>query len=143
MRWYKCCSPVTLCLHGESRTISRLTEARATRAKLPQTGQAFEWCSEIGGFGCRLLYTGVRSWIVQLRYQSKTHRITLGKIGTLPFEGPIIPVPPISLALRSTPPDALRQPLMQKSMPKDPLQWVRFGCDTLSNPVVDRQGIHD
>jgi|SRR5215510_828365 len=88
MRWYKCCSPVTLCLHGESRTISRLTEARATRAKLPQTGQAFEWCSEIGGFGCRLLYTGVRSWIVQLRYQSKTHRITLGKIGTLPFEGP-------------------------------------------------------
>jgi hypothetical protein len=31
---------------------------------------------------------GVRSWIVQLRYQGKTHRITLGPVGVLPFEGP-------------------------------------------------------
>jgi integrase len=66
----------------------RLTETRATRATLPQSSQAFLWCSEIGGFGCRLLPSGVRSWIVQLRHQGKTHRITLGKIGTLPFEGP-------------------------------------------------------
>src|SRR5262245_46876666 len=66
----------------------RLTETRATRAKLPETGQAFEWCSEIGGFGCRLLASGVRSWVVQLRYGGKVHRITLGKISTLPFEGP-------------------------------------------------------
>jgi integrase len=66
----------------------RLTETRATRATLPRSGQDFLWCSEIGGFGCRLLASGVRSWVVQLRYQGKGHRITLGKVGVLPFEGP-------------------------------------------------------
>jgi integrase len=66
----------------------RLTETRALRAKLPETGQAFEWCSEVGGFGCRLLASGQRSWVVQTRYGGKTHRITLGKVGVLPFEGP-------------------------------------------------------
>jgi integrase len=66
----------------------RLTETRALRAKLPESGQSFEWCSEVAGFGCRLLASGVRSWVAQLRYQGKVHRITLGKLGTLPFEGP-------------------------------------------------------
>jgi integrase len=68
--------------------MSRLTETRALRATLPRTGQSFLWCSEVKGFGCRLLATGVRSWVVQLRYRGKSHRITLGKVGTLPFEGP-------------------------------------------------------
>jgi hypothetical protein len=68
--------------------MSRLTETRALRATLPRTKQSFLWCSEVKGFGCRLLATGVRSWVVQLRYRGKSHRITLGKVGTLPFEGP-------------------------------------------------------
>src|SRR5262245_3417398 len=66
----------------------RLTETRAMRATLPQAGQAFVWCSEIRGFGCRLLSTGVRSWVVQCRAGGKAKRITLGPVGTLAFEGP-------------------------------------------------------
>jgi integrase len=68
--------------------MSRLTETRALRTTLPQTGQLLIWCSEISGFGCRLLPSGVRSWIVQCRYQGKSHRLTLGPVGVLPFEGP-------------------------------------------------------
>ena len=66
----------------------RLTETRASRTRLPPDGQLFIWCSEISGFGCRILPSGVRSWIVQLRYQGKSYRITLGPVGVLPFEGP-------------------------------------------------------
>ena len=68
----------------------RLTETRATRATLPrpEKKQDFIWCSEVRGFGCRLLASGVRSWVVQVRYQHKVLRITLGPVGTLPFEGP-------------------------------------------------------
>jgi integrase len=68
--------------------LPRLTETRALRATLPRSGQAFIWCSEVRGFGCRLLATGVRSWVVQVRYQGKAKRITLGPVGTLAFEGP-------------------------------------------------------
>src|SRR5262249_7767031 len=66
----------------------RLTETRVLRAKLPRSGQDFLWCSEVSGFGARLLPSGIRSWVVQCRYQRKVHRITLGKVGVLPFEGP-------------------------------------------------------
>ena len=66
----------------------RLTETRALRATLPEDEQSFLWCSEIRGFGCRLLATGVRSWVVQPRISGKSKRITLGPVGTLPFEGP-------------------------------------------------------
>jgi integrase len=68
--------------------MARLTETRALRTTLPRSGQAFIWCSEISGFGCRLLPSGVRSWVVQLRYSGKVHRITLGALNVLPFEGP-------------------------------------------------------
>jgi integrase len=68
--------------------LPRLTETRALRATLPESGQRFLWCSEIRGFGCRLLSTGVRSWVVQVRHRGKSPRITLGKVGVLPFEGP-------------------------------------------------------
>ena len=66
----------------------RLTETRALRTTLPRDSQRLIWCSEISGFGCRLLPSGVRSWIVQLRHHGKSHRITLGPVGVLPFEGP-------------------------------------------------------
>ena len=66
----------------------RLTETRALRATLPQTGQRLIWCSEIIGLGVRLLPTGVRSWIVRVTYLGKQHRLTLGPVGTLSFERP-------------------------------------------------------
>ena len=65
----------------------RLTETRARRAPQPASGQTFEWCSEIKGFGVRLT-AGARSYIVQLRYRGDKMRLTLGPVGTLPFEGP-------------------------------------------------------
>ena len=66
----------------------RLTETRAIRCSLPETGQKFEWCSEVRGFGVRATAGGVRTWIVQLRYQGKSRRLTLGRVQTLAFEGP-------------------------------------------------------
>jgi integrase len=65
----------------------RLTETRARRASLPTKEQRerTEWCSEVTGFGARILHTGVRSYIVMPPGHS---RITLGRVGTLPFEGP-------------------------------------------------------
>jgi integrase len=66
----------------------RLHETRALRVNLPSSGQKLIWCSEVHGFGCRILPSGVRSWVVQVRYGGRSHRITLGPVGTLPFEGP-------------------------------------------------------
>jgi integrase len=66
----------------------RLTETRVLREKLPRDGQKLIWCSEITGFGCRIMSSGVRSWFVQCRLHSKEIRITLGPVGVLPFEGP-------------------------------------------------------
>jgi integrase len=65
----------------------RLTETRASRLQSPFSGTAFEWCSEVKGFGVRLT-PGAKSYIVQLRSNGKTQRITLGRVGVLPFEGP-------------------------------------------------------
>src|SRR3954468_112579 len=65
----------------------RLTESRARRAKLPESGQEFIWCSEVKGFGIRLT-PGARSYVVQCRFGEKQLRLTLGPAGTLPFEGP-------------------------------------------------------
>lgn len=65
----------------------RLTETRAERTKLPEKGQAFEWCSEVKGFGVRLT-PGARSYIVQGRHNGEKFRLTLGPVGTFPFEGP-------------------------------------------------------
>lgn len=65
----------------------RLTESRSARLKSPETGQAFEWCSEVKGFGVRLT-PGSKSYVVQLRLGEKTLRLTLGPVGVLPFEGP-------------------------------------------------------
>jgi integrase len=67
--------------------LSRLTATRASRAKLPRSGQTFLWCDEVRGFGLRLTPT-TRSWIVQLRFRGKELRITLGRVGILPCEGP-------------------------------------------------------
>jgi integrase len=72
---------------GTRRAMTRLTESRARRLKLPQTGQRFSFCDEVKGFGVRLT-PGSRSYIVQCRYNGRKLRLTLGPVGTLPFEGP-------------------------------------------------------
>jgi integrase len=72
----------------------RLTEFRASRLPLPKTDvpngapkQRFTFCSDIKGFGVRCT-PGGRAYIVQLRHNGRKIRITLGPVGTLPFEGP-------------------------------------------------------
>ena len=65
----------------------RMTETRASRLKLPQDGQIFEWCTEVKGFGVRCTAT-TRSYIVQPRYNGQKLRINLGTVGVTPFEGP-------------------------------------------------------
>ena len=65
----------------------RMTETRASRLKLPQDGQTFEWCSEVQGFGIRCTAT-TRTYIVQPRYNGQKLRINLGTVGVTPFEGP-------------------------------------------------------
>ena len=67
--------------------MARLTETRATRLQCPQAGHAFEWCSEVKGLGVRLT-PGSKSYVVQFRVNGKTQRLTLGRVGVLPFEGP-------------------------------------------------------
>ena len=66
----------------------RLTETRAKNGSVPKAGQKFIWCSEIRGFACRVTAGNVRTYIVQLRHQGNSRRLTLGRVGTLPFEGP-------------------------------------------------------
>ncbi|MCA3562346.1 MAG: site-specific integrase [Aestuariivirga sp.] len=67
--------------------MARLTDTRATRLRTPEKGQAFEWCSEVRGFGVRLT-PGAKSYIVQFRAGGRSQRMTLGRVGVLPFEGP-------------------------------------------------------
>jgi hypothetical protein len=65
----------------------RLTEHRARHLPLPKSGQRFTFCNEVRGFGVRCT-PGGRSYIVQVRYNGRKPRITLGPVGTLPFVGP-------------------------------------------------------
>lgn len=66
----------------------RLTETRARTAAVNPKGIAWVWCSEIKGFGVRVVPSGVRSWIVQGRHNGKPFRITLGRVGVLALNGP-------------------------------------------------------
>jgi len=65
----------------------RLTESRSARLPLPTKGSKFAFCSEVKGFGVRLT-PNARTYIVQCRYRGEKLRLTLGAVGTLPFEGP-------------------------------------------------------
>ena len=67
--------------------MARLTETRAIRAKLPEQGQTFLRCTEVVGFAVRLT-PGARTYVVHVQYAGKKMRLSLGPVGTLPFEGP-------------------------------------------------------
>lgn len=67
--------------------MARLTETRATRLPTPPKGQVIEWCSEVRGFGVRLT-AGSKAYIVQMRVNGRSQRLTLGRVGVLPFECP-------------------------------------------------------
>ena len=51
----------------------RLTDTRALRASLPKPPEkySYEWCSEILGFGARIMASGVRSYVVAPRSYGK------------------------------------------------------------------------
>ena len=68
----------------------RLTESRAKRATLPEppTKYRFEYCSEITGFRCRIMASGVRTYVVVTRVHGKEVSVTLGDVGVLSCEGP-------------------------------------------------------
>ena len=67
--------------------MARLTETRAARARLPEHGQDFIRCTEIVGFAVRLT-SGARTYVVHAQHAGKKMRLSLGPVGTLPFEGP-------------------------------------------------------
>ena len=64
----------------------RLTQPRPARA-LPATGQRFLWCSEVQGFGVPPDPDGADMGR-PVQGHGRTVRHTLGRVGTLPFEGP-------------------------------------------------------
>lgn len=65
----------------------KLTEARARKLPLPKTGSTFTFCDEVKGFAVRCS-PGARSYIVQYRDHGRKQRLTLGRVGILPFVGP-------------------------------------------------------
>jgi hypothetical protein len=86
-----------------------MTETRASRLKLPQAGQTFEFCSEVKGFGVRCTAT-TRSYIVQPRYNGQKLRLNLGTVGVTPFEGPPQAPGARDLAIPRLPQPAGRRP---------------------------------
>jgi integrase len=65
----------------------KLTEARARKLPLPKIGSTFTFCDEVKGFGVRCS-PGARSYVVQYRDNGRKQRLTLGRVGILPFVGP-------------------------------------------------------
>jgi integrase len=74
---------------GYAGQMPRLTESRARRLPLSPSDaeDLFTFCSEVKGLGVRCS-PNVRSYFVQLVWNGSKRRITLGPVGTLPFEGP-------------------------------------------------------
>lgn len=60
-----------------------LTDHRVDRAKLPESGQAFLWCSQDRGFGVRLNAAGTRTFVVQGRVDGRERRVSIGHRGAL------------------------------------------------------------
>lgn len=64
----------------------RLTETRAVREPAPEKGEKWLWCSELKGFGVRIVPGGTRTYYVRIRDHNKNYK--LGRVSVLPFEGP-------------------------------------------------------
>lgn len=62
--------------------MATITEEFAKREPQPTTGQVLIFDDKLAGFGVRLT-AGSRSWIVQLRENRKSRRVTLGKVGDM------------------------------------------------------------
>jgi integrase len=59
----------------------KLTKTATERAKTPERGQAFAWCSEDHGFGIRINSSGSRTFIAQGRVNGKVRRVSIGRYG--------------------------------------------------------------
>lgn len=58
-----------------------LTNHRVDRARLPEAGQTFLWCSQDRGFGVRLNASGSRTFVVQGRVAGRERRLSIGRRG--------------------------------------------------------------
>src|SRR4051812_40539377 len=58
----------------------KITEEFARKAAQPEPGQKLIFDDKIAGFGLRLT-AGSRAWIVQVRENRKSKRMTLGRVG--------------------------------------------------------------
>lgn len=56
---------------------------REVEAARPGARQLFLWDDEVRGFGLRVLPTGIKSYILQYRFGTRTRRLTLGRHGVL------------------------------------------------------------
>lgn len=63
--------------------MTKLTKTVVEKEPLPSTpgGQAFVWCGELRGFGCRINEKGSRTYIVQGRINGKERRVSIGRHG--------------------------------------------------------------
>jgi len=64
----------------------RFTRANIDALVPPATGESFAWCTDLPGWGVRILASGRRSWIVQYRDpQGRSRRHTIGDLRVVPF----------------------------------------------------------
>ena len=53
---------------------------------IPRDKQFIEWDSDLSGFGVRVVPSGVKSYVIQYRSKGRSHRITVGRHGTLTLD---------------------------------------------------------
>lgn len=63
--------------------MAKLTKQIVDKVPAPKAegGQAFVWCTELRGFGCRINHKGSRTYIVQGRVNGKERRVSIGRHG--------------------------------------------------------------
>lgn len=65
----------------------KLTKTLVDETRLPDTGQAFIWDSELIGFGVRVMPGGRKTWIVQTKIRGgKERRVTIGLCDKVPLD---------------------------------------------------------
>jgi integrase len=67
--------------------MSKLTKRAVDALTPPKKGQAFQWDSELRGFGIRVIPSGLRTFVLQYRNaEGRSRRIVVGRYGVLTVE---------------------------------------------------------
>lgn len=66
-------------------TMNKLTKSRVNSLK-PKSNDYFEWDGEIRGLGIRVYPSGSKVFLLQYRFEGRTHRLKLGKFGSITAE---------------------------------------------------------